>query len=61
MTFEELMKVVSYDQIVELNVCSETITGTSYALNTYICDTTAQAEVVDVVADNGVLKVRVRE
>lgn len=63
MTFTELIKMVTHDQQVRLRILEsdDAISGMADTLYNYICVELAEAEVVEVNAEKGVLNVWVKE
>lgn len=63
MTFTELVKMVAHDQQVRLRILEsdDVITGMADTLDNYICVELAEAEVVEINAEKGVLNVWVKE
>lgn len=63
MTFTELVKMVTHDQQVRLRILEsdDVITGMADTLDNYICVELAEAEVVEINAEKGVLNVWVKE
>ena len=63
MTFTELMKITTHDQQVKLRIVDsdDVITGSAEALDAYICVELAEAEVVEINAEKGVLNVWMKE
>lgn len=63
MTFTVLMQMVTRDQQVRLRIVDsdDMITGMADTLNNYVCVELAEAEVVEINAEKGVLNVWVKE
>lgn len=63
MTFTALMQMVTHDQQVRLRILesNDTITGMAETLDNYVCVELAEAEVVEINAEKGVLNVWVKE
>lgn len=63
MTFTHLMQITTHDQQVKLHIVEsdDVIAGMADALDNYVCQELAEAEVVEINAEKGVLNVWVKE
>lgn len=63
MTFTQLMQMTTHDQQVRLRIVEsdDVITGMADTLDNYVCAELAEAEVVEINAEKGVLNVWVKE
>lgn len=63
MTFTQLMQIVTHDQQVRLRIvkADDVIVGMADTLDNYICVELAEAEVLEINAEEGVLNVWVKE
>lgn len=63
MTFTELMKFVTHDQMIRLRIVGfeDEITGKADTLDVYVCVELAETQVAEINAEQGVLNVWVVE